>query len=201
MIVIPSISRTVPRWRVYVGYAGRVARIAHFSAKVLAEAEARRLRQKYPDPAAEFWASNVTARPNGRWAEIEPRLKTTGPAKEIFGGSSREVADRRVSHAVRNAILETAANTRVDLTVPCLLYTIHELMDHISGQFKPGMTWQNYSSEWVIDHIEPRALFDMRDPLQLTKCWALSNLQPLWSWENNSKGTEDRRLIQARRGS
>jgi len=42
--------------------------------------------------------------------------------------------------------------------------------------------------------LHPRAAFDMRDPDQLAKCWALSNLQPLWAAENSAKGTADKTL-------
>jgi hypothetical protein len=50
------------------------------------------------------------------------------------------------------------------------------------------MTWDNYG-EWHIDHIKPRVLFDNRIAEQALRCWALTNLQPLWAADNMAKGS------------
>ena len=39
-----------------------------------------------------------------------------------------------------------------------------------------------------IDHIIPCKTFDMSDPEQQRKCFHYTNLQPLWQYENLSKG-------------
>lgn len=65
-------------------------------------------------------------------------------------------------------------------------YTCNELRKHIESQFKEGMSWNN-RSEWHIDHIKPISLFlkdGETDPKVIN---ALSNLQPLWALENQSK--------------
>jgi hypothetical protein len=55
--------------------------------------------------------------------------------------------------------------------------------------FKPGMTWQNYGSRgWHIDHILPIASFDLLNEDELFKAFNFRNLQPLWWFENLSKG-------------
>jgi hypothetical protein len=61
------------------------------------------------------------------------------------------------------------------------------LRGHLTGLFKPGMTWENYG-QWHIDHIKPCAAFDLRDPEQQKQCFHFSNLQPLWADENQRKG-------------
>jgi hypothetical protein len=38
-----------------------------------------------------------------------------------------------------------------------------------------------------IDHIKPRAAFNLADHSQLTSCWALDNLQLLWAADNQKK--------------
>jgi hypothetical protein len=64
-----------------------------------------------------------------------------------------------------------------------------EAMDHIQSQFKEGMTWENHGYKgWHIDHIIPCASFDLSDPEQQKKCFHYTNLQPLWWYENLSKG-------------
>jgi len=69
-----------------------------------------------------------------------------------------------------------------------LPYTIDELMKHLEKQFKPGMSWGNYG-KWQIDHIVPDSHFKYSniEDKEFKKCWALSNLQPLWAKENWDK--------------
>ena len=70
-------------------------------------------------------------------------------------------------------------------------YTLAAFMIHIEKLFKPGMTWQNYG-EWEIYHIIPQSLWNFttsKDP-EFKKCWALNNLQPLWSCNNKIKDTK-----------
>lgn len=72
-------------------------------------------------------------------------------------------------------------------------YTINDLMAHLEGQFKLGMSWENYGAlGWHIDHIKPKSLFKYNAPddVAFKECWALSNLQPLWGYMNSSKGAK-----------
>jgi hypothetical protein len=58
-------------------------------------------------------------------------------------------------------------------------------------QFQPGMSWQNWGKKgwdgWQIDHIRPCKAFDFTDPIQQKHCFHWTNLQPLWSAENQHK--------------
>jgi len=66
-----------------------------------------------------------------------------------------------------------------------------ELVAHIEGQFKPGMTWDNHNRHgWHIDHIIPLAAVDVSDPEQVALVAHFTNLQPLWAKENLSKGSK-----------
>jgi hypothetical protein len=62
-----------------------------------------------------------------------------------------------------------------------------ELRAHLEHQFKDGMTWDNHG-EWHIDHIKPCVQFDLTDPEQQKECFHYTNMQPLWAFENQSKG-------------
>lgn len=69
-------------------------------------------------------------------------------------------------------------------------YSVDQLKNHLENQFAPGMTWENYGSEWHIDHIVPLSAFNFstaEDP-DFKRAWALSNLRPLWAMENLRKG-------------
>ena len=68
-----------------------------------------------------------------------------------------------------------------------------ELVAHLVSQFTEGMTLDNYGWRrgcWVIDHIVPVSSFDMSDPTQQRACFHFTNLQPLWSHHNLSKGAK-----------
>jgi hypothetical protein len=66
---------------------------------------------------------------------------------------------------------------------------IDVLKNHLQLQFKENMSWDNYGIKgWHIDHIKPCASFDLNDTEQQKKCFHYTNLQPLWWWENLSKG-------------
>jgi hypothetical protein len=68
--------------------------------------------------------------------------------------------------------------------------SIAKLRQHLERQFKPGMTWGNWSrTGWHIDHIRPLASFDLGDPSQLKAAVHYTNLQPLWAIENLKKAT------------
>ncbi|MEK6884041.1 MAG: hypothetical protein AABY22_30710, partial [Nanoarchaeota archaeon] len=70
-------------------------------------------------------------------------------------------------------------------------YTLEELKRHIESLFTEGMTWERLiNGEIHIDHVMPRRFFyftTFKDE-DFKKCWALSNLQPLWAPDNCSKG-------------
>ena len=61
------------------------------------------------------------------------------------------------------------------------------LVKHIERQFKDGMNWEN-RDKWHIDHIRPCASFDLTDTQQQLECFHYTNLQPLWAFDNMSKG-------------
>ncbi len=73
-------------------------------------------------------------------------------------------------------------------TLDLLGCSVGELKVHLEKQFKPGMNWDNWSTNgWHVDHIRPCASFDLMRPEEQTKCFHYSNLQPLWANDNRSK--------------
>jgi len=68
-------------------------------------------------------------------------------------------------------------------------FTVEELKAHLESKFELGMSWDN-AGEWHIDHIMPVSRFNFESPddMDFKLCWALDNLQPMWGWENMSKG-------------
>ncbi len=70
-------------------------------------------------------------------------------------------------------------------------YSVEQLVEHIENKFLGGMTWEN-RGEWHVDHIIPISAFNFTavSDIDFRRCWALSNLQPLWAEDNMSKGSK-----------
>jgi len=74
-------------------------------------------------------------------------------------------------------------------TIALIGCSIEKLKKHLSAKFKSGMSWDNYG-KWHIDHICPCASFDLTKPKQQKICFNYKNLQPLWEYDNLSKGAK-----------
>lgn len=75
--------------------------------------------------------------------------------------------------------------------------TIDQLKIHLESKFYKNirtgeeMSWDNYGHKgWHIDHIVPLASFDLTDRRQFLKACHYTNLQPLWWFDNLSKGAK-----------
>ena len=67
--------------------------------------------------------------------------------------------------------------------------TPQELKLHLENQFKPGMSWENYSYEiWHVDHIIP--LCSAKNEDEIYKLCHYTNLQPMWAKDNMKKGSK-----------
>lgn len=68
---------------------------------------------------------------------------------------------------------------------------LNQLKKHLESLFQKGMKWENYGIKgWHIDHIKPCASFDLTKIKEQKECFHYSNLQPLWWFENLSKGSK-----------
>lgn len=65
--------------------------------------------------------------------------------------------------------------------------SVSDFKCYLESKFKSGMSWSN-RSEWHIDHIIPLSRFDLSNPEELKKACHYSNLQPMWAFDNMSKG-------------
>jgi len=92
----------------------------------------------------------------------------------------------RLRHRLRMAL---KGNFKSGSAVDDLGCSIPELKVYLESKFQTGMTWDNWSDVgWHIDHIKPLASFDLTDRKQFLEACHYTNLQPLWSDENLSKG-------------
>lgn len=86
----------------------------------------------------------------------------------------------RISKAIKR-------NSKRGKSLELLGCSVEFLKRHLEKKFLPGMTWDNYGSEWQIDHIVPCSLFDMSDKWHQFVCFNWRNLQPLWTKDNQVK--------------
>ena len=90
----------------------------------------------------------------------------------------------KLRSAVRTAFKRIGQNKPAD-TLTLLGCTWEEAKAHFESLFREGMSWENHGS-WHIDHIRPVASFG---PDELDQMNHISNLQPLWADENQTKGS------------
>lgn len=87
----------------------------------------------------------------------------------------------RIWHALRGG----QKSKRTMVLLGC---SIEEFKIYLESQFTEGMSWENYG-EWHVDHKKPCAAFDLTDPDQQLLCFHHTNMQPLWAFDNLSKGS------------
>jgi hypothetical protein len=98
----------------------------------------------------------------------------------------------KLACSLRNRMKEAIKNNQKGgSAVRDLGCSVNECRLYIEKQFKDGMNWENYGRNgWHFDHIIPLSSFNLGDPVECKKACHYSNLQPLWWYENLSKGSK-----------
>lgn len=89
---------------------------------------------------------------------------------------------KRISEAVKN-------NHKSGSAIENLGCSIEDCRVHLENKFQSGMSWNNYG-QWHIDHIVPLSKFNLAISEELKQACHYTNLQPLWSEDNLSKGAK-----------
>lgn len=63
----------------------------------------------------------------------------------------------------------------------------------IEGRMLPSMSWANYGTHWVIDHVAPFWIFNLEDEAELKLLWHPENLMPM-VWKHNTHKQGDLRF-------
>lgn len=128
--------------------------------------------------------------PKPRVYVLKPEAEKVASANKYFRERRKSDPTFKMSTYTRNMlrrVLRATGEIKKGSTRDILGYDGGQLKSHIEGQFKPGMTWENYG-EWHIDHKIPislMTLYGVNDPAIIN---ALSNLQPMWALDNLVKG-------------
>lgn len=96
---------------------------------------------------------------------------------------------QRMSRSISHHLKSNNLNKNYNCWLKYVDYTVLDLKKHLESKFLEGMNWDNYG-KWHIDHIKPKSLFKITnlESEDFKKCWSLDNLQPLWAFDNISKG-------------
>lgn len=101
----------------------------------------------------------------------------------------------RASELIRSRIkkaLRERPGTQSPTVEKVLGYTMDEFRSWFESRFREGMSWDAFfDGDIHIDHIRPLSMFDLTNDDEMRRAWALSNIQPLWAWENREKGARD----------
>jgi hypothetical protein len=92
----------------------------------------------------------------------------------------------RLSTSLRDCLKAVSAR-KFSKTTDILGCSISDFKLYIESKFEVGMDWDNYGKIWHLDHIIPRALFDLLKQDQVRACFHFSNYQPMFVTENISK--------------
>lgn len=111
------------------------------------------------------------------------------------------VLKRRIREQIRDHLKRNLKNKNFH-TFELLGYTTQDLHNRIESLFeqnslpnKEKLSWDNMGTLWHIDHIKPCASFKFVNEDGSTnyeaikECWALENLQPMYSEDNVSKSS------------
>lgn len=92
---------------------------------------------------------------------------------------------RKAIRTLLYSTLKRIGTKKESKTQDMLGYSAEDLKIHLESLFLEGMSWDNYG-DWHIDHIIPVFSFDKNIHVSIIN--SLSNLQPLWKFDNLSKG-------------
>lgn len=96
----------------------------------------------------------------------------------------------RIAHYLRSRIrMALRGYDKAESTIKLLGCSVEKLRIYLESHFKEGMTWDNYGiNGWHIDHKKPCSQFNLKNLREQKRCFHYTNLQPLWAFENRSKG-------------
>ena len=122
------------------------------------------------------------------WANIDKSRERGRAISKIQWRTNKK---KRIKNKLRAGvnrmirIAKTKKNTR--RTEFFLGTSFNDAKRRIESKFKKGMTWDNHGKVWEIDHIIPLSAFDFNREDNLKIANHISNLQPLFIFENRKK--------------
>ena len=147
-----------------------------YNSDELTRIRVREQQRKYYENNKKMFSENAK-----NWAELNRERRNEISKKHYNEYKTLMICRRLIKRTLK--YLGTEKELR---TIEILGYSPHQLKETIESKFVDGMSWTNYG-EWHIDHIKPISSFDKTENPKVIN--SLDNLQPLWAFDNLSKGS------------
>ncbi len=147
--------------------------------------EQRKIKYR-EDPSKEYTASKKWRSNHPEKRKVLARRNQTTRISTVKGRLSHRMA-ASMNYSLKNG--SKSGSKWEDLVG----YTVSDLKNHLERQFQNGMNWELLMQGKIhIDHIIPISVHNFEHPadIDFQKCWALSNLQPLWAIDNIKKSNK-----------
>lgn len=92
-----------------------------------------------------------------------------------------------LSDRVRGRVSSALRSSKTKHSIEYLGCSIEYYRTHLEKQFVQGMSWENYGTEWEIDHVVPLK-YNNPELEEVIQRLHYKNTQPLWTEINASKG-------------
>ncbi len=142
--------------------------------------------QNHPEKRKEHYNNQIKYR---KEYDLNHRVEINKRQKEYCKTRYKIDARFRLTRIISVAINKSLhGNKKGHHSEDLLGYTVEDLKRHLESQFTEDMDWSNYGL-WEIDHRIPISAFNFSssEHQDFRRCWALSNLQPMWKSENKIK--------------
>jgi hypothetical protein len=143
----------------------------------LVKTKVREQQKKYYENNKELFSINAKL-----WAENNRERRNEISRKHYNEYKTLMICRRLIKRTMK--YLGTEKESR---TIELLGYSPLLLKENIESKFLEGMNWDNYG-DWHIDHIKPISSFNKNEKPNVIN--SLDNLQPLWAFDNLSKGSK-----------
>lgn len=144
-------------------------------------------RRKNPEQARAIQQRYKEKNPE-KFRELR-RLSQARMLKNNIGYKLKSALRKRLVSAIQRKRIKKKGCS-ISAALGC---SIENFKIYLESRWEPGMSWDNYGKgkgKWQIDHEIPCAIFDLSKPNHVRRCFHFSNLQPMWSHENNAKGAK-----------
>lgn len=131
---------------------------------------------------------NATKATISYWANIEESRKQGKlSAKRKWRNSEIYRIKSKLRNGVKRMFRIAKRKRNAKSTTLFLGTSFNDAKKRIESKFKKGMTWDNHGKVWELDHIIPLAAFNFNQEENLKIANHISNLQPLFVFENRKK--------------
>jgi hypothetical protein len=154
--------------------------------------------KKYKDANADKVKAHVAKYYLENWNTLKQKRVITMERQKAYNEAYKQRKNEWISQRRKNDInfkmsynlrtrfhsfISTLGKKTFDvLGMPCDMF-----LSWIEFQFTDGMTWDNYASDWHLDHVLPVSKFDLTNEIDQRVCFHWTNFQPLYSKDNLSK--------------